>query len=100
MLKGDSPAVLERLGDAYDELGNPTIAAEIYERLSLSELEPRRVTPLVKAARAYLASGDPASAARACRRGLVDNPENQALLSLLDQSRTATTSTSSSPVSD
>ena len=98
MLKGDSPAVLERLGDAYDELGNPTIAAEIYERLS--ELEPRRVTPLVKAARAYLASGDPGSAARACRRGLVDNPENQALLSLLDQSRTATTSTSSSPVSD
>ncbi len=98
MLKGDSPAVLERLGDAYVELGNPTIAAEIYVRLS--ELEPRRITPLVKAARAFLSSGDPASAARACRRGLVDNPENQALLSLLDQSRTATTSISRSPVSD
>lgn len=98
MLKGDSPAVLERLGDAYFELGNPTIAAEIY--VKLSEIEPRRVTPLVKAARAYLSSGDPDSAARACRRGLVDNPENEALLSLLDQSRTTTTSTSSSPVSD
>jgi predicted Zn-dependent protease len=98
MLKGDSPAVLERLSDAYFELCNPTFADENY--VKLSEIEPRRVTPLVKVAQAYLSSSNPDSAARTYRRGLVDNPENKALLSLLDQSRTTTTSNSSSPVSD
>jgi len=80
-LSGDSPVVLERLGDAYLESGTPQRAAEVY--LRLSHLEPRRVTPLVKAARAYLLVGDRESAAQTCRRGLAANPENQALTELL-----------------
>ena len=98
MLKGDSPTVLESLGDTYVELENPRAAGEIYVRLS--ELEPRRVTPLVKAARAFLSSGDPTAAERACRRGLADNPKNEMLLSLLEQSRAITNSSSRSPTSD
>jgi cytochrome c-type biogenesis protein CcmH/NrfG len=90
-LQGDSPVVLERLGDTYVDLGNAERAAEVY--MKLAELEPRRVAPLVKAARAFLSSGDRVSAARVCRRGLAANPENQALLSLLDQSRAKTNST-------
>jgi predicted Zn-dependent protease len=85
MLKGDRPAVLERLGDAYADLGNAAVAADVY--MKLSELEPRRVSPLVKAARAFLSSGDPEAAARVCRRGLAANPENQVLLALLEQSK-------------
>jgi len=82
-LRGDTPAVLERLGDTYIELDNPSMAAEAY--LKLASLEPRRVTPLVKAARSQLASGDPDAALRTCRRGLATNPENQALLQLLSE---------------
>ncbi len=82
-LRGDTPAVLERLGDTYIELNNPSMAAEAY--LKLASLEPGRVTPLVKAARSQLASGDPAAAVRMCRRGLATNPENQALLQLLSE---------------
>ena len=82
-LRGDTPAVLERLGDTYIELDNPSMAAEAY--LKLASLEPRRVTPLVKAARSQLASGDPDAAVRTCRRGLATNPENQALLRLLSE---------------
>jgi tetratricopeptide (TPR) repeat protein len=84
-LNGDSPLVLERLGDAYVESGNPQMGAEVY--LRLAELEPRRVTPLAKAARAYLLVGDRDSAAQTCRRGLAANPENQALTELLAESR-------------
>ncbi len=84
-LSGDSPAVLETLGDAYVESGSPERGAEVY--LKLAALEPRRVTPLVKAARAYLQMGDTASAAKTCRRGLLANPENQALTELLGRLR-------------
>ena len=80
-LSGDSPVVLERLGDAYVESGNAPMGAEVY--LRLAALEPRRVTPLVKAARAYLMVGDRESAAQTCRRGLAANPENEALTELL-----------------
>ncbi len=82
-LRGDTPAVLERLGDTYIELDNPSMAAEAY--LKLASLEPRRVTPLLKAARSQLHSGDPAAAAQTCRRGLATNPENRALLQLLTE---------------
>ena len=82
-LRGDTPPVLERLGDTYVELDNPSMAAETY--LKLASLKPGRVTPLVKAARSQLASGDPGAAARTCRRGLATNPENQALLRLLSE---------------
>lgn len=84
-LHGDSPAVLERLGDTYVDLDNPAMAAETY--LKLASLEPRRVAPLAKAARALIDSGEPAEARRVCRRGLAANPENKALLGLLDEAR-------------
>ena len=84
-LAGDSPVVLERLGDAYVESGNHRMGAEVY--LRLAGLEPRRVTPLVKAARAYLFVGDSESAVRACRQGLAANPENQALTEILHRLR-------------
>ena len=84
-LQGDSPAVLERLGDTYVDLDNPEMAAEIY--LKLASVEPRRVAPLVKAARALIDAGDPGSAARVCQRGLAANPENRALLGLLSEAR-------------
>jgi hypothetical protein len=77
--------VLERLGDAYVESGNPQMGAEIY--LRLEALEPRRVAPLAKAARAYLMVGDNESAAQTCRRGLAVNPENQVLTELLAETR-------------
>ncbi len=84
-LSGDSPVVLESLGDAYVESGSPQLGAEVY--LRLAGLEPRRVAPLVKAARAYLLAGDRESAAQACRRGLAASPENQALTELLAETR-------------
>lgn len=84
-LAGDTPVVLERLGDAYLESGKPDVGAQVY--LKLADLEPRRVTPLVKAARAFLVSGDDIAAANACRRGLAANPENRVLLDLLAEAR-------------
>jgi tetratricopeptide (TPR) repeat protein len=84
-LSGDTPVVLERLGDAYVESGKPDVGARVY--LKLADLEPRRVAPLMKAARALLLSGDGDAAARACRRGLAANPENRVLLDLLDEAR-------------
>jgi cytochrome c-type biogenesis protein CcmH/NrfG len=84
-LNGDSPVVLERLGDAYVESGNPQMGAEVY--LRLEALEPGRLTSLVKAARAYLMVGDRKSAEKTCRRGLAANPENQALTELLAETR-------------
>jgi len=84
-LSGDSAVGLERLGDAYVESGNPQMGAEVY--LRLEALEPRSVTPLVKAARAYLMVGDSDSAEKTCRRGLAANPENQALTELLAETR-------------
>ena len=84
-LHGDSPAVLERLGDTYADLRNPEMAAETY--LKLASLEPRRVAPLVKAARALIDAGERTEAAQVCRRGLAANPENEALLGLLDEAR-------------
>ncbi len=84
-LSGDSPAVLERLGDAYVESGNPRMGADVF--LRLAALEPRRATPLVKAARAYLLVGDRESAVQTCRRGLAANPENEALTELLKSLR-------------
>jgi tetratricopeptide (TPR) repeat protein len=86
-LTGDSPAVLERLGDAYVESGNPGRGAEVY--LQLAALEPRRVTPLVKAAHAYLQIGDTESAAQTCRRGLAANPENPTLTEILGRLRSS-----------
>jgi cytochrome c-type biogenesis protein CcmH/NrfG len=84
-LRGDTPEVLERLGDTYVDLDDSEMAAEIYLKLAASE--PRRIAPLVKAARALIDAGDPSSAARVCRRGLVANPENRALLGLLSEAR-------------
>jgi tetratricopeptide (TPR) repeat protein len=84
-LSGDSPSVLERLGDAYVESGSPERGAEAYSKLA--SLEPRRVTPVLKAARAYLSIGDRESAVRICRRGLLLNPENPALNELLASAR-------------
>jgi tetratricopeptide (TPR) repeat protein len=82
-LAGDSAMVLESLGDAYVESGNPRMGAEVY--LRLAALEPMQVTPLAKAARAFLAAGDDESAEIACRRGLAANPENQALTEILSR---------------
>jgi cytochrome c-type biogenesis protein CcmH/NrfG len=87
-LQGDSPAVLERLGDTYVDLDNPRMAAETY--LKLASIEPRRVAPLTKAARALIDAGDRVAAAQVCRRGLAANPENQTLLGLLDEARGST----------
>ena len=84
-LRGDNAAVLERLGDTYLELANAAMAAETY--LRLASLEPSRVTPLLKAARALLDAGDTVSAAAVCRRGLAANPDNQALVGLLAQAQ-------------
>ncbi len=84
-LRGDDPAVLERLGDAYIDLDNPEMAAETY--LKLAVLEPRRIAPLVRAARALIDAGDKEAAARICRQGLAANPKNRALLGLLSVAR-------------
>jgi tetratricopeptide (TPR) repeat protein len=84
-LAGDTPVVLERLGDAYAESGKPDLGARVF--LKLADLEPRRIGPLVKAARALLRCGDVTAAANACRRGLAANPENQVLLDLLAEAR-------------
>jgi tetratricopeptide (TPR) repeat protein len=82
-LKGETPAVLEKMADAYvgmEDFGN---AAMTY--LQVASLEPNRVTPYIKAARAWLAAGEPTEARRICRRGLSTNPQNEALQSLLEQ---------------
>lgn len=84
-LRGDNPAVLERLGDTYVDLHNPEMAADAY--LKLAALEPRRVAPLVKAARSLIDAGDAGAAVRVCRQGLATNPKNRALLGLLDLAR-------------
>jgi tetratricopeptide (TPR) repeat protein len=84
-LAGDSPAVLERLGDAYLESGKPRLAAETF--LRLSALEPRRASHVVKAARSFLQIDDREAALRACRIGLAENPENRVLLDLLAEAR-------------
>ncbi|HSF14413.1 MAG TPA: tetratricopeptide repeat protein [Vicinamibacteria bacterium] len=84
-LRDRTPAVLERLGDAYLELGKPEIGAELF--LEVASLEPQRESPLVKAARAFLAAGNPAAAAGVCRQGLSANPENEALLEVLTLAR-------------
>lgn len=84
-LRGDAPAVLERLGDTYAELDKFQMAAETY--LKLASLEPRRVAPLVKAAQALIHSGDTSAAASVCRSGLAMNPENRDLLALLEEAR-------------
>ena len=80
-LEGDSPAVLQRLADTYGELEQHAVAAETY--LRLAELDPTVAGPLVQAARAWLAAGEPEHAAAVCRRGLSVNPENPSLKSLL-----------------
>jgi tetratricopeptide (TPR) repeat protein len=84
-LRGSNPAVLERLGDTYVDLDKPAMAADVYLELAL--LEPRRVEPLVKAARSLIDAGDPGAAVRICRQGLATNPKNRALLSLLSLAR-------------
>jgi tetratricopeptide (TPR) repeat protein len=84
-LNGDSPSVLEGLGDAYVESGNPRLAAEVY--LRLEDLFPRGTPALVKAARAYLAHGDRDAAAETCRRGLAADPANQELARILSRLR-------------
>ncbi len=82
-LVGETPSVLERMGDAYSGMENFESAATTY--LQVATLEPRRVLPFVKAARAWLAAGQPREAVRACRRGLSSSPENQILADLLAQ---------------
>ena len=82
-LVGETPSVMERMGDAYSGMENFETAATTY--LQVAALEPRRVLPFVKAARAWLAAGQPREAERACRRGLSSSPENQILADLLAQ---------------
>jgi tetratricopeptide (TPR) repeat protein len=84
-LQGDDSAVMERLGDTYAAQSSPLMAADVYSRLA--KLEPRRLTPLVKAARSFLAGEDPASAIASCRRGLSLSPNHPVLLELLAQAR-------------
>ncbi len=76
-----TPAVLERLGDAFRGMGNESAAAETYHQLAAQE--PSRVGPFIKAARAYLAAGEPALASRVCEQGLATDSQNQALRNLL-----------------
>ena len=76
-----SPAVLERLGDAYQGMGNHSAAAETY--IEVAEQTPHQVTPLVKAARAYLEAGELRLARRACERGLLADAQNVELRDLL-----------------
>jgi len=82
-LMGDNPSILEKLGDAYQGMGNTETAAGTY--VQLTSLEPNRVTPFIKAARAFIAAGKPEEAVLICRRGLSSNPNNQALQALLSQ---------------
>jgi tetratricopeptide (TPR) repeat protein len=82
-LVGETPSVLERMGDAYSGMEKFETAATTY--LQVAALEPRRVLPYVKAARAWLAAGQLREAERACRRGLSSSPENQILADLLVQ---------------
>jgi cytochrome c-type biogenesis protein CcmH/NrfG len=84
-LNGDSPLVLEGLGDAYVESGDPRRGADVYQKLA--ELDPSRLSPVVKAARTYLKLGDGDSAARLCRLGLAANPDNEMLVRILAQTR-------------
>ena len=83
-LADKSPTVLERLGDAYVGMGNQKAAAETY--MELAALVPNRVTPFIKAARAYLDLRETASARRACQQGLLADAENADLLDLLARS--------------
>jgi tetratricopeptide (TPR) repeat protein len=83
-LAGDTPALLERLGDAYLKLENPLEAAASYKEQAA--LERGNVTPLLKAARAYLAAGAHAQAAEACRAGLRLDPGHLELKKLLSRS--------------
>ncbi len=76
-----SPRVLERLGDAYAGMDNQSAAAETY--LQLATHSPNRMGPLVKAARAYLAAGEPRLAARVCEQGLATDAQNETLRDLL-----------------
>jgi tetratricopeptide (TPR) repeat protein len=82
-LKGEIPAVLEQLGDAYLASGNIETAIATY--LQLIELEPRRATPYIKAAGTLIQAGESRAAERICRRGLSSNPQNEALQSILAQ---------------
>ena len=80
-LNGDSPVVLEGLGDAYVESGNPRLGAEAY--LRLDPLDSRSAASMVKAARAYLTIGDRDAASETCRRGLAAHPGNRELSEIL-----------------
>ena len=82
-LKGEVPAVLEQLGDAYFKSDNIETAIATY--LQLIELEPRRATPYIKAARTLIQAGESRAAERICRRGLSLNPQNEALQIILAQ---------------
>ena len=83
-LNGDEPEILNQLGDTYLRMSNPKEAAATF--VQLSELEPNKLAPLVKAARAHIAAGNARGAARICRLGLVKNPDSSMLQSLLAQS--------------
>ena len=82
-LKGDNPSILEKLGDAYQGMGNTETAASTY--VQLAAIEPNRVTPFIKAARAFIAAGRAEEAELICRQGLSSNPKNQTLQDLLSQ---------------
>lgn len=94
-LRGDTPVILDRIGETYLGMDKPEAAGDIF--LQMAGLEPGRVAPLLKAARAYLEAGDIPAAARACRRGLALSPRDQSLLQLLDTTRTLST-TMATPV--
>jgi tetratricopeptide (TPR) repeat protein len=82
-----SPMVLERLGDAYIGMDSQSAAAETY--LQLAAHSPNRIGPLVKAARAYLAAGEPRLAARVCEQGLATDAQNETLRDLLARASNA-----------
>ena len=86
-LGDQSPRVLERLGDAYIGMHNHSAAAETY--MQSAAQSPNRIGPLAKAARAYLAAGEPRLAARVCERGLSADAENETLLNLLARASNA-----------
>ncbi len=82
-----SPRVLERLGDAYIGMNNQSSAAETYLQSAAYSLN--RVGPLAKAARAYLAAGEPRLAVQVCEQGLAADAENETLRNLLARASNA-----------
>ncbi len=87
VLHGHLPYVLRHGTWPHGEDWLYEAAAETY--LQLAAREPSRVSPLIKAARAYLAAGEPVLASRACHQGLATDAENQTLRDLLNRAAAA-----------